>query len=149
MKICKKIIDNIKNIDIENNHFHIQKVILNQDDLLKKMILAITDHHEEITISIDDNTKIKDGDIIYKDDHDIVIVKIDSDNLICINPANLDQMGYVAHNLGNRHIPCQFLNNKIYLVYDYLIEEWLKKNNIEYTVENIKLSTPFKYATLS
>lgn len=149
MKICNKIVGNIKELKNDLNHFHIQKVILEQDELLKKMIIAHTDHHEEITISMNDNTKIEDGDIIFESDHDLIVAIINSDNLIVIHPIDFNQMGYIAHNLGNRHVPCQFLDNKIYLVYDYLIEEWLKKNNINFSVENIKLPTPFKYATLS
>lgn len=148
MKICNKIIDNIKNIN-EIEHYHIQKIILEQDELLKKMIIGITDHHEEITIATNNNLDIKDGDIIYLDGHNIIMVIINSNKLIVIIPNDLDEMGYIAHNLGNRHIPCQFIDNQIFLVYDYLIEEWLKNNNYKYKIENTKLSKPFKYATLS
>ncbi len=149
MKIYKNVFGNIKDIKENVDNYHIEKIILDQDDLLKTIIIGITDHHEEISISLNDNKELKDGDIIFQDDHKMIIVIINSNKLISIVPIDLNQMGYISHNLGNRHVPCQFIDNKIYIVYDYLIEEWLIKNNYQFKVEFKKLDKPFEYAKLS
>ena len=54
-------------------------------------------------------------------------------------------MGIIAHSLGNRHLQAQFENDKMIIQYDRLVEEELKKDNINYERKNIVLKKAFKH----
>ena len=56
----------------------------------------------------------------------------------------MEQMGKIAHSLGNRHLPAQFKDGKMLLPYDTTIENVLKSAHIEYKLEEISLEVDFR-----
>ena len=64
-------IDKYKNLD----NFHIEKIYINSDDALKRILRVNSDHNPEYGIALDENVELKDGDILYKDDKNIVVIK--------------------------------------------------------------------------
>lgn len=144
MQIFKEILGNIKNLK-DASQIHSEKVFLNSEDLLKKSIVAVTDHGTEIGINIADGTKLSEGDILFQSNDNIIYVSLLAEDVIEIEPIDLNQMGMVAHNLGNRHTPAQFEDNKMYVPYDYLIEEFLIANKVKYARKQIKLKQAFRH----
>ena len=102
-----------------------------------------SDHNHEYEISIP-NRELKDGDIILKDGHNLVVVSIATDEVLVIEPKSMLEMGEIAHSLGNRHLPAQFKHGKMLLQCDSRIEEILKSSNIEYSKEKVSLDKPFR-----
>ncbi len=49
-----------------------------------------------------------------------------------IQPRTLQEMGDIAHQLGNRHLPAQFTETEMLVQYDYLVKNLLKKFRIPY-----------------
>ena len=124
------------------NHYHIETVVL--DKPMECNNLKVTsDHNHEYEISIP-NRELKDGDIILKDGHNLVVVSIATDEVLVIEPKSMLEMGEIAHSLGNRHLPAQFKHGKMLLQYDSRIEEILKSSNIEYSKEKVSLDKPFR-----
>lgn len=144
MQIYKEILSNIK--DLKNSsQVHSERVFLTSDDLLKKVIVATSDHGNEIGIQIPENKSLKDGDIIFNDGHNIIYICLETTDVLIIKPKNINEMGIVAHNLGNRHMPAQFHGDHMYVPYDYLVEDYLKEQGVEYAREHIKLETAFRH----
>ena len=124
------------------NQYHIETVVLDKP-MECNGLKVVSDHNHEYEISIEGKI-LKDGDIILKDGHNIVVVTIATDEVLVIEPKSMIEMGQVAHSLGNRHLPAQFKHRKMLLQCDSRIEEILKASNIEYSKEKVSLDKPFR-----
>lgn len=134
-------IDKYKNLD----NFHIEKIYINSDDALKRILRVNSDHNHEYGIALDENVELKDGDILYKDDKNIVVIKIKGDDVLVIKPKCMTEMGVIAHSLGNRHLQAQFEVGKMIIQYDALVESELKREKIDYSRESLKLKKAFRH----
>lgn len=142
--IFNQIKGNINNLsDIER--YHIEKIYINSDDTLKRILRVVSDHNKEYGISLEKNEQLKDGDILYSDDKNIIVVKIKGDDVLVIKPKDMTEMGIIAHSLGNRHLQAQFEDGKMIIQYDALVEGELKKDKIDYSRENMKLKKAFRH----
>ncbi|MCX0365012.1 urease accessory protein UreE [Clostridium perfringens] len=143
--IFEEVIGNIN--DIENlSDFHIEVIYLDSDDLSKRILRVISDHDNEYGISLGNkDTSLSNGDILFNDGKNLIVIKTKSENVIVIRPNNINEMGVVAHLLGNTHVPVQVKDGKIILQYDYVIEKMLKDMNIKYSLENISLEKAMKH----
>ena len=142
--VFERVLGNIK--DIENiNNYHVEKIILKSDDLLKRIIRVTSDHSHEYGISLDKGKTLNNGDILLKDGHNLVIVQYESNDILVIKPTSIYEMGKLAHALGNRHLPAQFENDTMIVEYDNLVEDKLKHDNINYSRENRVLEKAFRH----
>ncbi len=142
--VFERVLGNIK--DIENiNNYHVEKIILKSDDLLKRIIRVTSDHGHEYGISLDKGKNLNNGDILLKDGHNLVIVQYESNDILVIKPTSINEMGKIAHALGNRHLPAQFENDTMIVEYDNLVEDKLKHDNINYSRENRVLEKAFRH----
>ena len=142
--IFNQIIDNIDNIE-DLSEFHVEKIYINSEDSLKRILRVTSDHNREYGITLEKNEKLRDGDIVYKDNKNIIVVKIKGDDVLVIKPKDITEMGIIAHSLGNRHLQAQFEDGKMIIQYDALVEEELKKDGINYSRENLKLKKAFRH----
>ncbi|WP_297436079.1 urease accessory protein UreE [uncultured Clostridium sp.] len=126
-------------------HIHVEKIHLRSDELLKRINRVTSDHGKEYGISVSKETILKDGDILYKDDKNMVVVSVKSDDVLIIKPTSITEMGKIAHNLGNRHLPAQFKEGLMILEYDNLVEDLLKEESIPYARENVTLEKAFRH----
>ncbi|WP_294358760.1 urease accessory protein UreE [uncultured Clostridium sp.] len=134
--IFNEVIGNIK--DIYNlDGYHVETIYLNSEDMLKRILRVSSDHNREYGITLENNEKLKEGDILYNKDK--------SEDVLIITPSTITEMGIIAHSLGNRHLQAQFENDKMIIQYDRLVEEELKKDNINYERKNIVLKKAFKH----
>lgn len=141
--IIEKVIGNIKELT-EMPH-HVERVYLHSDDLLKKIQRVKTDHGKELGIRLSNGKELKDGDILYQDDKNTIVVSVIEDDVIVIKPTSLQQMGEIAHQLGNRHLPAQFENGEMIVQYDYLVERLLNELEIPFVREKRKMKEAFKH----
>lgn len=72
-----------------------------------------------------------------------------SQEMIVITPDGIDQMGRIAHLLGNTHNPVKVENGQIILERDPVVEKILVHNNIKYGIKEMTLNEPLSYADLS
>ena len=142
--IFNQVLGNIDDINDLNN-LHIEKIYINSEDALKRIMRVNSDHNHEYGIALSENVELKDGDILYHDDKNMIIVKIKSDDVLVIRPTNITEMGIIAHSLGNRHLQAQFEDGKMIIQYDPLVEGELKRDNINYSRENLKLKKAFRH----
>ncbi|MBO2535821.1 urease accessory protein UreE [Rummeliibacillus suwonensis] len=141
--IIEKIVGNIHELDKPTTH--IERIYVRSDDLLKKILRVKTDHGNELGIRLKEGTVLKDGDILYQDEKNTIIISVLADDVLVIKPTNLTQMGDIAHQLGNRHLPAQFENDEMIVQYDYLVEKLLQDLEIPFARENRKMKKAFKH----
>ena len=143
--IFNQVLGNINDIKDLNN-LHIEKIYISSEDSLKRIMRVNSDHNHEYGIALSENIELKDGDILYHDDKNIIIVKIKGDDVLVIKPNSMTDMGIIAHALGNRHLQAQFEDGKMIIQYDPLVEGELKRDNINYSREEMKLEKAFRHA---
>ncbi|RIL40324.1 urease accessory protein UreE [Staphylococcus equorum] len=143
--IIEEIVGNIANIADNEKGKHIEKVYLENSDLVKRIQRVTTDHGNEIGIRLKQPIDLQYGDILYKDDTNMIIVDVNSEDLLVIKPRTLQEMGDIAHQLGNRHLPAQFTETEMLVQYDYLVESLLKDLGIPYEYEDRKVNKAFRH----
>ncbi|MGV3026785.1 urease accessory protein UreE [Clostridium thermobutyricum] len=141
--ILDKVLGNIENTNLEG--VHIEKIYLNNEEMLKRIIRVTSDHGKDYGISLSDGNKLKDGDILFNDGHNAVVVKFNSEDVLVIKPKDMNQMGKIAHEIGNKHLPAQFIDETMIIQYDSVVEETLKKQNLNYSRENMELKEAFRH----
>lgn len=142
--IFNKILGNINELDNLEN-IHLEKIYISSDDAVKRILRVNSDHNHEYGIALEENIELKDGDILFRDEKNIITIKIKGDDVLVIKPDNMTEMGIIAHALGNRHLQAQFEEGKMIIQYDSLVEGELKRDNINYTRENLKLKKAFRH----
>ncbi|MET3547444.1 urease accessory protein [Paenibacillus favisporus] len=144
--IIEQIVGNLDRLEPEEiKKRHTEKVYLESSDLVKRIQRVKTDHGKEIGIRLKDPRDLVAGDILYMDDTNMIVIDVLSDDLIVIHPRSLKEMGTIAHQLGNRHLPAQFEGNEMLVQYDYLVEELLIQLGIPYQREERKVKQAFRH----
>lgn len=144
--IIERIITNLEEMDRnEIEKRHIEKVYLESSHLVKRIQRVKTDHGKEIGIRLKEARDLEAGDVLYMDDKNMIVIDVLSDDLLVISPRNIKEMGTIAHQLGNRHIPAQFEDENMLVQYDYLIEELLQQLEIPYKREDRKVKQAFRH----
>ena len=141
--IITEIIGNVDNISSAGRH--IERVYLSSDELVKRIQRVTTDHGKEMGIRLMEPKDLVDGDILYMDERNMIVVSVTSDDLLVLRPLSIKQMGEIAHQLGNRHLPAQFEDEVMLVQYDYLVEELLVQLEIPYTREERKVKKAFRH----
>lgn len=144
--IINKIIGNIEDFDeSEISKRHIEKVNLESDQLVKRIQRLTTDHDREIGLQLKDQRDLANGDILHMDDQNIIMVNVLSDDLLIIQPKDMEEMGRVAHELGNRHLPAQFTASEMLIQYDYLTEKLLQEMKLTFIREKRQVKNAFRH----
>ena len=142
--IFNEIVGNINEIPSLEG-VHVEKIYLNSEDLLKRILRVTSDHNREYGISLEKGGNLKDGDLVYNENNKLIVVKVNSEDVLIIKPNNMHEMGVIAHELGNRHLQAQFEDGKMIVQYDSLVEEKLKRDKLNYSREQIKLRKAFRH----
>ncbi|MDV2686143.1 urease accessory protein UreE [Alkalihalophilus lindianensis] len=141
--IIEKVVGNIETGDMRA--LHMERVYLESDQLVKRIQRVVTDHGKELGIRLKDQQDLVDGDILYMDEKNMIVVSVKDDDLLTIMPTSIQQMGDIAHQLGNRHLPAQFEGDEMLVQYDYLVEELLQQLSIPYKREKRKVKQAFRH----
>ncbi len=143
MVIIETIVGNIRTLS--SLPPHIERVYMPSDDLVKRIQRVVTDHGREIGIRLKEAKELVDGDVLWMDDNNAIVVSVLPDDLLVIQPVSMKQMGEIAHQLGNRHLPAQFEEGELLVQYDYLVEELLQQLGIPYKREKRKVKQAFRH----
>ncbi len=141
--IIERIVGNIETA--EKLAPHKEKVYMESSDLVKRIQRVTTDHGKEIGIRLKDAKDLQDGDILYQDEKNMIVISVLADDLLVISPTSLQQMGEIAHQLGNRHLPAQFEGGEMLVQYDYLVEDLLEQLSIPHRREERKVRQAFRH----
>lgn len=141
--IVEQIVGHVANVTSEG--LHMERVYLTSDELVKRVQRVVTDHGRELGIRLKEQKDLTDGDILFMDDRNMIVVSVNADDLLILKPSSLKQMGEIAHQLGNRHLPAQFEGEEMLVQYDYLVEELLQQLAIPYYREKRKVKQAFRH----
>lgn len=144
--IIEKILTNIEALDRgEIAKRHQEKVYLESADLVKRIQRVTTDHDRELGIRLKEPRDLMAGDVLFMDEKNMIVIDVLTDDLIVIRPRSIHEMGTIAHQLGNRHLPAQFQGEEMLVQYDYLVEELLEQLAIPFNREDRKVKQAFRH----
>ncbi|WP_026090331.1 urease accessory protein UreE [Salinicoccus carnicancri] len=144
--IIEEVVMNIRDLSPEElEKRHQEKVFMESEHLMKRIQRVETDHGRDMGIRLNNPRDLEAGDILYMDDENIIIIDVMSDDLIIISPRDMNEMGTIAHQLGNRHLPAQFEGDDMLVQYDYLVEELLEELEIPFKREDRKVERAFRH----
>lgn len=144
--IVDKVVTNTNDMTKEEvESRHMEKVYMESADLMKRIQRVKTDHDRELGIRLTEPKDLRVGDVLFMEDNNMIVVDIYSDDLIVISPRDMNEMGTIAHLLGNRHLPAQFSDNDMLIQYDYLVAELLDEKGVPYEREERKVKEPFRH----
>ena len=130
--------------------YHVETAMVKSDDLAKSILRVTSDHQHDFGIRLeDDDAKLENGTIFKIDDHHLLALSVIPDEMITITPKNIDEMGIIAHTLGNLHKPVRVKDGKISLLYDKIIIQNLDKLGADYIIEDVQLEESLRYVDLS
>ncbi|MDQ0338825.1 urease accessory protein UreE [Caldalkalibacillus uzonensis] len=74
-----------------------------------------------------------------------IVVETQKEEAYIIYPANMQAMGKVAFELGNRHTPALIEENRIVVRYDYTLELLFQEAGVHYEHTFYRFPEPFRY----
>lgn len=158
--IIESIEGNIHDLTPEQREgLHVESVFLPLADLTKRIQRVLTDHGNEFGIRLAPGAQdLRDGDILHRDERGVVVVRLEPTDVLVIAPDTIEQMGVVAHNLGNRHLPAQFFgpgepfegleghDGVMVIQYDHTAEDYLRHLGVRHTRMERSMAIPFRHA---
>ncbi|MFF2754780.1 urease accessory protein UreE [Psychrobacillus sp. NPDC058041] len=144
--IIERVVAHIDHIDPDViAKTHKEKIFMESSDLVKRINRVTTDHGKEIGIRLTEAKDLQAGDVLYMDEKNMIIVEVLPDDLLIIQPRSMHEMGTIAHQLGNRHLPAQFEESQMLVQYDYLVEELLEQLEIPFKRDRRKVKQAFRH----
>ena len=138
---------------------HVENVVLPLADLTKRIQRVRSDHGTELGIRLAPGAPdLREGDILLRDERGIVVVRLEPTDVLVIAPATVREMGVVAHNLGNRHLPAQFFGPEepfpdleghdgvMVIQYDHTAEHYLEHLGVRHARMERSMPVPFRHA---
>lgn len=137
---------------------HVERVVLPLQALDRRMQRVTSDHGTDIGIQLAPGGKLHDGDVLHRDAHGLVVVAVETSDVLLIAPDSIEQMGVVAHALGNRHLPAQFFgpdehfaalpehDGVMVIQYDHTAEHYLQHVGVPHVRADQAMRVPFRHA---
>ncbi|MFS1663840.1 urease accessory protein UreE [Streptococcus sp. zg-JUN1979] len=139
-------VDEIDNL----SDFHIETAMVKSDDLMKSILRVTTDHGNDYGIRLSETSnRLENGSAFKLSDKELLVLSVIADEMLIVTPKDIDEMGVIAHMLGNLHKPVQVSDGRIALLFDKVVAETLSARDIPYVVEAIELDQPLQYVNLS
>lgn len=109
-----------ENIGISNLDF----VLMNYDERFIRRKKLVSNKGETFLVELSETKSLNDGDAFVLNDGRKILVKAAEEKLLEIKHINLSK---IAWHIGNRHTPCQILENRLLIQDDVVMRDLLKK----------------------
>lgn len=84
----------------------------------KKILKLQSRKGKELGIRFKEQLSLTQGDILFMDDNEVLLVNIKETEAIEINPQGMEEMGRLCFEIGNKHIPVFIHGNEVKVAYD-------------------------------
>lgn len=126
---------------------HVERIVLDDAALVKRVQRLTTDHDNEVGLRLPaGHPPLRDGDVLHADGSNTVVITAEPTDVVVIHPVNVREMGFVAHSLGNRHLPAQFDGEAMIVQYDSPVVDFLEHHRVPYERRAKVMPTPFRHA---
>lgn len=132
--IINEIAGSIKQFDTANRTIDFLEI--EWYEATKRIQRKKTKSGQEIAIKfLKEGQRLKQDDVLYADDHTLIVVDIIPCDAIVVKPNSLLEMGSVCYEIGNKHLPMFIQNDEVLLPFEEPIFKWLSASG--YSTEKI------------
>lgn len=122
----------IRSIDPEKNNKSIDYLFLEWYETSKRIQRVTTEKGKEIALRFMGTTmRLKDGDVLFEDSNEVIVVRIKPCNAICVSPKDPTEMAKLCFELGNKHLPIFLQEGKVFLPFEQSTYNWLSKTEYQ------------------
>lgn len=146
--IFTKIIRQMTKEEADQTNKELETIYLQPEELSKSILCVTSDEGNEYGIRLDEGT-LQSGAVLFEDEDSILWIQTIPQRMIVITPKDINEMGKIAHMLGNMHKPVAVFSGKIMLEEDSVVKRLLNEKGIAFTEEEVSLSEPLQYANLA
>lgn len=118
MEKCYLIVDKIDKNKISDS------ISLSYEDRFLRRKKLVSDNGFEFLVNLPATKSLSENQAFKLENGNFILIKSKKESLLEISGNNLMQL--IWH-IGNRHIPCQIKQNKIFIQNDKIIEDMIKK----------------------
>lgn len=133
----------IRNSTAQEVEQHIDYLYIEWYQTSKRIQRLVTADGEGIAIRfLGRGQDLRNGDILYEDDHKVVMVSILPCEAIVFTTSDLATLGLIAYEIGNKHIPLFAEDNSLYMPYERSMYDWFCKNGYAVEIVQKQLCNP-------
>lgn len=157
--IVESVLGNLDELtEDERAGLHLERVPLEGPALRQRVQRVTTDHGTEFGLRLAERRELRDGDILHRDGRNVVVVSTLPTEVLAIAPGTVEQAAFVAHSLGNRHLPAQFFGPEVAFAgleghmgvmvvqYDHTAEHFLTDHGVRFARLDRVMELPFRHA---
>ncbi|CAN5699529.1 hypothetical protein BH11BAC3_BH11BAC3_05360 [soil metagenome] len=115
----------------------------------KRILHKKTTGGHDITLKfLNENPQLVEGDVIYEDDFNIVVIEIAPCDTIVIRPRTMFEMASVCYEIGNKHVPLFYENESLLVPFESPLFRTLLASGFDAAEEKRKLLHPLKTSVI-
>lgn len=146
--ILTDVLGNVADLNVEG--YHVETALVKSEDLAKRIMRVTSDHGRDFGIRLSEQSAPLEGGAAFEvGPLRLLVLSVIPDEVLVITPASIDEMGIVAHFVGNLHKPVQIENGAIRMLYDTVVEKELARRGVAYEVTEASLSEPMRYVDMT
>ena len=93
---------------------------------------------------LNENQQLTEGDVIYEDDFNIIVIEIKECDTIIFLPKTMFEMASVCYEIGNKHIPVFYQQDEILVAFEAPLFHLLQAAGYDVSQGKRKLVNPLK-----
>jgi urease accessory protein len=141
--LIKEKIGNINFFALHNRK--IDYLLLDWHETNKRILHKKTVAGTEVVLKfLNENPRLTEGDIVYEDDFNIIVVEIKKCMAITIRPRTMFEMASVCYEIGNKHIPVFYQQDEILVAFELPLFQLLQAAGYDVKQGEYKLIHPLK-----
>jgi urease accessory protein len=142
MIVVKEKLGNIQATSTLNRNIDILAIEWHETG--KRILHKKTSQGKGIAIKfLNENPDLREGDILWQDETNIVVVEINPCECIVINPGDMINASAASYEIGNRHLPLFYEGDELLIPYDVPLYNLLQSLGYTVKVEKRKLNGQF------
>lgn len=139
--MVEKILGNIKDMDgAEREDNSIDCVNIEWYEVHKKTLHKFSREGVEVGIRREETTPLRSGDILWREDGNLLVVEIAECECLGLTPGTMAEMAEACYAIGNRHAPLFLEEGELLTPYDEPLMTALTKLGLSYRRKTARLN---------
>lgn len=131
--IVEKVLSNLK--VTEQGNRTVDRVWLAHDEIMKPHQKVTAESGRTVSISLPEGDRLHNGDILYEDDAEMIVIELREEEVFEIRPKNNLEWAMAAFQIGNMHQRAYLYSDCIRVPYDHVLEKTIDSLGVEYSRE--------------
>jgi|TARA_B100001964_G_scaffold227688_1_gene277967 urease accessory protein len=105
----------------------LEVLLIDQQDVARHRLRAVTDKGTECLIAIPREQRLSDGAILRLDEHCAIVVRLQEEHWLCLEPVDLSSAMELGYFCGNLHWRIRFEPGKLFVALEGPKEDYLDR----------------------